>query len=124
VSSIFGGVSYFDSGPERFQMGRRGELVRGPFVSPNTFPVSSAYGTDIELVMLQTGRLTNASAAGLWADVDTIVNRAENFAPGTLVDTFGRSFTNMFMLRFTPGETVDVGRVVSMAYSVFYLRFG
>lgn len=124
MSSTFGGVSYFSSGPERFGMGRRGELTRGPFVNPNAFPVSSAYATDIELVINQTGRLVNATAAGLWADVDAIAARAENFTSGTLVDTFGRSYTNMFMLRFTPAEAVDVGREVSMAYSVFYLRFG
>lgn len=124
ASSVFGGVSYFASGPERFRMGRRGELTRGPFANPNTFPVSQSYGQDLELSFVQTGRLVNATAAGLWADVDAIVARAEAFTPATLVDTFGRSYSEMYMLSFTPEEAVDFGRAVSLAYSVFYLRFG
>ena len=124
ASSTFGGVSYFASGPERFVMGRRGELTRGPLVNPNTFTSSVAYDADIELAFFQTGRLVHATVAGLMGDVDEIALRAETLTPATLVDTSGRSWSDMYMLRFTPGGEIDRGRVVSLAYSVFYLRFG
>jgi len=124
MGSTFGGVSYFDTGPERFQMGRRGELTRGPFVNPNTFPTTEAFDENYELAIFQSGRLVNASLSALWSDVDAIVARAETLTSATLVDATGRSWTEMNMLRFTPEDVIDRGRRVSMAYSVFYLRFG
>ena len=124
MGSTFGGEAYFDSGPQRFQMGRRGELTRGPFVSPNTFPISLAYNQDIELAIFQSGRLVSPDVDSLWDDVDDIVARAEQLSAGTLVDTSGRVWSNMYMLRFTPESVIDRGRQASLAYSVFYLRFG
>lgn len=124
MGSTFGGVAYFDSGPQRFAMGRRGELTRGPFVDPNTFPVSQWFEKDLELAIFQTGRLVAPDAPSLWSLVDAIVARAEQFTPDTLVDTTGRSWSEMYMLRFTPEGPIDFGRAVSQAYSVFYLRFG
>ena len=105
-------------------MGRRGELTRGPFVNPNTLPVSLAFDVDVEVAIFQSGRLVRGDVSSLWDDVDAIVSRAEQLTPDTLVDTSGRSWDEMYMLRFTPEGVIDRGRSVSMPYTVFYLRFG
>lgn len=123
MASTFNGVGLFNSGPHRFVMQTIGRLVIGPLRPPD-FLNNSQTPAPLELRIVQTGRLTAATVAALWTQIDAIRAVAEGSTPGTLVDHHGRSWTNLRLIRFTPTGPIDRGRTVSQPYEAEYLRFG
>jgi hypothetical protein len=119
MASTFAGLSLFDSGPHRFAMERFGrhylEPDRGINTAPTTWDREQA-----EVTIVQRGRLVAGDDAALMALVDAVRAQAELPRTGTLVDHHGRSWASMTMLSFAPGERVDRGRTVSVAYTVLY----
>ncbi|MFG0258393.1 MAG: hypothetical protein ACF8GE_10870 [Phycisphaerales bacterium JB043] len=120
--SSLAGNSYFDSGPHRFTTRTLGSLVVPPLVIDHLQTKHTVLAT-LELVIEQRGRLIGSDWDDLWDQVDTIKSACETRVNGTLVDTSGRSWTNMSIVRFLPEDQADVGRVVSLAYRVDYIRF-
>lgn len=123
MTSTFGGIAYFNSGPHRFVVERLGRLVQGPFETGLDLAFSTDRGPK-ELAMLQTGRLIAPTNAALWTLIDAIQSRCEGTLAGTLVDHHGRAWTGLRMIAFQPEDRIDRGRVYSLAYRVRYLRFG
>lgn len=123
MASTFGGVAYFNSGPHRFVVKKLGRLVQGPFVTALDLPYSTDRGP-AEVAVVQTGRLTAATNAALWAIIDSIQAKAETNQTGTLIDHHGRQWTTMRMIAFRMSDRIDRGRVLSVRYQVDYLRFG
>ncbi len=123
MASTFGGVAYFNSGPHRFVVKRLGRLVQGPFGTALDLPYSTDRGP-AEVAVVQTGRLTAATNAALWAIIDSIQAKAESNTAGTLIDHHGRQWTNLKMIGFRMSDRIDRGRVLSVRYQVDYLRFG
>lgn len=120
--SSFGGAAIFASGPHRFAEGSSGvQLIQNTALFPGV-PGRSALGP-LERTVTVTGRLVASSEAGLWSLRDAIATRL-TFPPtrGTLVDQHGRSWTDMDFVTFTPGPTVERGRVWSVEYSARFVR--
>jgi hypothetical protein len=76
-----------------------------------------------EIIVDQSGRLVAADDAALWALVDAVQSEAEATNNRTLTDHHGRAWTGMRMILFEPGDRIDRGRVVSVAYEVRYLKW-
>jgi len=121
MSSTFTGLDLFGSGPHRFVIKPVGMLFLPPLTA-DPLQITTDVVTQLELAIIQTGRLVAASDAALWALVDTIEQKVEIPLKGSLVDHSGRSWLNMTMLRFVPDDRIDRGRVVSLSYRVDYIR--
>lgn len=120
MSSI-AGQTLFDSGPHRFALKPVGML----FVPPLFFdPIQTTTNvvTQLEVAIVQSGRLTAATAASVWAQVELIRAAAEAQLTGDLIDQHGVVRPGMTLLRFDPASHLDVGRVVSLAYEARYIR--
>lgn len=122
MGSTFGSLALFDSGPHRFVEGSMGRLTLPPLSGANGLPHTQDYG-ERELVIFQSGRLVAPDDAALWAQVDAIRAEAESTNARTLTDHHGRSWAGVELIRFSPGERIDRGRRVSLAYTAVYLRF-
>jgi hypothetical protein len=122
--SSYKGLDLFGSGPHRCFVGRRGYVV-----TPNAFEPGGGMGSGIrdvrELDVWVRGRLVATSEAALWTLREAIANQfATPATAGTFVDTAGRTFENMTMVRYVEDEVRDKGRVWSVAYEVQLRRFG
>ncbi len=122
MASTFAGLSLFNSGPHRFTMQPRGRLVAGPLRAPSYATVSFDLD-ELELGIVQTGRLIAPTPAALWTLIDAIVTQAELPRTGTLVDHSGRNWTNLTLIEFTPTAPIHQGRTISLPYQARYLRF-
>jgi len=58
----------------------------------------------------------------LWDQVEAVRAQAEIPLTGELIDNNGRSWPDMTLLQFRPDDRVDRGRVISLAYTVHYIR--
>lgn len=121
MPSSIDGQTLFDSGPERFVVKPVGSLFVPP-LSINEVQTTTTIFGDLELWIVQTGRLVGDDDDGLWDQIDAIRAQAEAALTGTLALPNGRSFTGMSLLRFKPESAFDRGRVVSVAYRVDYIR--
>jgi len=121
MPSSIDGQTLFGSGPERFVVTPVGSLFVPP-LSINEVQTSTTIFGDLELWIVQTGRLIADDDDGLWDQIDAIRAPAEAALTGTLVLPNGRSFTGMSLLRFKPESAFDRGRTVSVAYRVDYIR--
>ena len=123
--SSFRGKDLFGSGPHRTVIARRGLLVVPFAVEFNSpiIPGARAHG-DLELIVSIRGRLVASSESALWTLREAVAGEAE-FADGdgTLVDTRGRSFEGMWLIRYEEFGAVDRGRNWSMAYEAAFRQF-
>ncbi len=120
MSSI-AGHTLFNSGPHRFIVRPVGMLYVPPlFFDP--IQTTTNVVTQLELTIIQTGRLIGASESDLWSQVNAIKSAAEVQLNGTLTDNNGVTWTDMTLLRFAPADRVDRGRVISLAYEATYIR--
>ena len=120
--SAFRGIDLFGSGPHRSVMLRRG--VQTVFYAdfnvgtPGTGPIG-----DLELAVVVRGRLVAATESALWTLRDAVTaETAFARGSGVLVDTRGRSFADVWFVRYEEFGTVDRGRVWSLAYEATFRR--
>ena len=114
----------FDSGPHRFVVRTLGRLWVPPLRIDPLQDRVLVYSANLELMIVQTGRLVAPTIGALWTQVDLIKSRAEATLTGALVDNDGRSWAGMSLLTFRPEDRVDRGREVSLGYRVDYVRLG
>jgi hypothetical protein len=123
MASSYKGLNLFGSGPHRFSMRRRGQVVIGPYSMADP-SVGSTYHGPLELEIVVIGRLVAASDAALWTLRDAIhAQLLDPPAPGTLVDHTGKSYPEMSFVRFEAGPMTDRGRVWSIAYVARFIDF-
>jgi hypothetical protein len=119
--ATFLGLDLFSSGPHRLRVVLAGRFYLPPLANinnnANTLDITTA-----ELEIEQRGRLVAGSDTALWQLYQAIADVAEAASGGTLALDSGQQWTDMRMLRFLPGETVDRGRLVSMPYTIEYRR--
>jgi len=123
VSSSFKGIDLFGSGPHRFSIGKRGELVVSHFAL-GVFDGGSAPLGLLELDVIVRGRLVAASESALWTRRDAVT--AELIHPptaGTLIDLHGRTWTGMSFISYQEADRVDRGRAWSVAYTAVFRKF-
>lgn len=120
MSSI-AGQTLFNSGPHRFILRPVGALFVPPFFFDPIQTSTDVVG-DVELTIIQTGRLIGEDEGDLWDQVNAIKAAAESELNGTLIDNNGISWSNMTLLRFAPEDRVDRGRVISLRYEARYMR--
>lgn len=122
--SSFNGLDLFGSGPQRFSLGERGQVVFGSLAAvnaaaPDSYPLGSR-----ELDVFVHGRLVAGSESALWALRDAIVAQLPDPpVKATLVDTTGRSYADMTFIRYEELGRRDLGRVWSVAYVATFRRF-
>lgn len=123
MSSSFKGLDLFGSGPHRFSLGKRGQLVVADFALGGFDAGSVPLGL-LELDITVRGRLVAAGEAALWSLRDTITAQLLHPpTPGTLVDPNGRAWSDMSFVSFTEADRTDRGRVRSIAYTALFRRF-
>jgi len=118
----FAGAALFDSGPHRFAVRAAGRVWLPPFAVDEL--QSTIYvGPDIlELAIIQTGRLVADTDAQVWTLFDAIRTRAEAKQKAALVETSGRAWPDMTILRIAPQGPLDRARKVSMPYRIDYIK--
>ena len=121
MPSTIAGQTLFGSGPERFVVKPVGKLFLPP-LALDALQTSTVVIANLEVWVVQTGRLVADDDAGLWSQVDLIEQRARAALTGTLVLPTGRSWTGMTLLRMRPEGQVDHGRRVSLSYRADYIR--
>ncbi len=123
MSSSFKSKNLFGSGPHRFAMGKRGELV------VSNFALGGGDAGSVWLGLLETditvrGRLQAATEAALWTLRDAVL--AELIDPptaGTLIDLNGRTWSSMSFVSYVEGDRTDRGRVRSVTYTAIFRKF-
>ena len=122
--SSFNGLDLFGSGPHRFSLGSRGQVVFGSLAAvnaaaPDSYPVGPR-----ELDVFVHGRLVAASESALWTLRDAVAAQLPDPpTKATLVDSGGRSFADMTFIRYEELGRRDLGRVYSVAYVATFRRF-
>lgn len=119
----YNGVALFGSGPQRAVEETRGNLVVPYIASGIEVAGSRALGL-LEVGVAVRGRLVASSAAGLHGLIDGIASRITDPAGvGTLVDTRGRVYVGMSLVRVEWGERVESGTSVTLGYEARFVRF-
>ena len=118
MTASYKGQAIFSSGPCRFAVGRRGVVLR-PYLAIGV----PAPGSEVVV----RGRLTGTSESQLWSRRDAVVALLDPGVPpspdpGTLDDGAGRTWSDMMFWSYEEGETVDRGRVRSVAYTARFRR--
>lgn len=121
MSSTIAGQTLFGSGPERFVVKPVGKLFLPP-LALDQLQSTTVVVTNLELWIVQTGRLIGTDDDDLWDQIDTITAQAQASLTGTLVIPTGRSWNTMTLLRMKPEGPIDHGREVSMPYRADYIR--
>ena len=122
MPSTFKSQPLFSSGPHRFCLDEQREILV-PFLSQGGLvPGSIPVGID-ELKVLVRGRLVASGEAALWTLRDALVAHIEHPpSPGTLVDRWGRSWSDMSLVRVTENDRTDRGRQWSLSYECEFRR--
>ena len=120
MSVQFDGQSLFDSGPHRLVIGRMGRFVAPPFPQGGGPAFSIDYGVR-ERTLEVVGRLTASSVGVLFQRFNAIRDLAEASTVGT-VSWLGQSWTGMRMIDVQTTGPIDRGRVVSLGYTVRWLK--
>ncbi len=123
MGSTISGQALFDSGPQRFAIKPVGSLFLPP-LTLDDLQHTTVVVEDLELRVVQTGRLIGADDDDLWDQIELIQDRAEAVLTGALVLPSGKILASMSLLRMKPTGPIEHGRTVSMAYEVDYIRFG
>ncbi|MBI1190679.1 MAG: hypothetical protein GC200_08390 [Tepidisphaera sp.] len=122
MSSSFKGLDLFGSGPHRFSVGPRGQLITANFFNGGGDAGSTLQGLIAWQVVVK-GRLVAASEAALNALREAVLAQLEATpTPGDLVDTHGRTWSGMSFVTFQEGDRVDRGRVWSVSYTATFLH--
>jgi len=116
MPSSFRSLNLFGSGPHRFTVGRRGQLL-----VPDLFLSGSGSGSTpqglIELDVLVTGRLVASSEAALRTLESAIAAQlTDPLQVGTLIDLHARSFANMSFIIFEQAAPTERNRQFSLPY--------
>ncbi len=122
--SSYRGLNLFGSGPHRTVVARRGVEVVPVSVASGvaTEPGSIAYG-DREVIVEIRGRLIAATEPALWNLRQAIADEAKfSEGAGTLVDTRGRSWADMWFIMYEEEGVVSRGRVWSLGYTAVFRR--
>jgi len=124
MPSMYNGAALFESGPHRFQVDRQGltELPPGERYSPQTAPspVWVPLGL-VQLTVIVRGRLVAASEAGLWALRDAITSELSSQPVAAMLqDGSGRSWADMWLVRYLETGPVAVGRTWSVGYEAVF----
>lgn len=122
MTSTFAGLALFNSGPHRFVPRAAGRVWLPPFAVDELQSTIYVGPDPVELAIEQTGRLVASSDSALWALYDAIRVRAEARLTGSLVESSGRSWPLMSLVRFRPAGPLDRARTVSLAYEALYLQ--
>ncbi len=118
--SSFKGLDLFGSGPHRFSVGPRGQLITSNFFNGAGNAGSTAQGL-IAWQVIVRGRLVGATQGALQAARDAVVAQLQATpTPGDLVDTRGRTWPAMSLVSFQEGDRTDRGRVFSVAYAAVF----
>ena len=123
MSSTFAGLQLFDSGPHRFMLTHVGRAVAPPRREMNVTNFTENYAVR-ELEIEQHGRLVADKIETLSGIIESIRMHAELGTRGVLVDTQGMTYQDMTLVGFTMREPIAVGRMLSVRYSVRYIRLG
>ena len=124
MSSVKGN-DLFGSGPHRFSVLPRGlwTVPKWRVTGDSTDTGSSPFGS-LELEIVVTGRLVSATESGLWTLRQAVAAEGQFSAgDGTLVDSAGRSFPDMWMAEYSEADRVDRGRAWSIAYTARFIDF-
>lgn len=121
--SSFKSLDLFGSGPHRFTLARQGQALQSEL-----FSIPPAAGTRylglVELQVIVTGRLIAANEAALWSLRDAVTAQLlDPPAPGTLIDSHGRSWPDMSFVGFTVADRTDRRRGASIAYEARFVKF-
>lgn len=123
MSSSFKSLDLFGSGPHRFAMGKRGQLV------VSNFALGGGDATSVYLGLLETditvrGRLQASTEAALWTLRDAVIAQlVDPPSAGTLIDLHGRTWASMSFVSYVEGDRTDRGRVRSIAYTAIFRKF-
>ena len=128
MPSMYNGAALFDSGPHRFEMERQGITELPPrerFAEQSSpSPVWIPLGK-VQLSVVVRGRLAAASEAALWTLRDAISGAITSQpSTGTLQDGLGRSWPNMWLVRYAEKGPVAIGRTWSIAYEAVFREVG
>ncbi|MBL8760365.1 MAG: hypothetical protein JNL50_03600 [Phycisphaerae bacterium] len=121
MASSFKSKNLFGSGPHGFAVGVQGELA--PLnISMGIGDAGSTLLGLLELNVTVEGRLVAASEGALWALRDAVTAElAHPPTAGTLVDSAGRTWTDMTFISYT--ETpVARGRAWSVGYKALFRK--
>jgi len=123
LSSSFKSKNLFGSGPHRFMMSKRGQLVVSSFALGGGDAGSVWLGL-VETDITVRGRLQATTEAALWVLRDAVLEELiDPPAAGTLVDLNERSWSTMSFVSYVEGDRTDRGRVRSVAYTAIFRKF-
>jgi len=122
MPSTFKSLALF-AGPHRFALAKQGHLVVADFAiggfGPNSYPLGL-----VELEVTVTGRLIASSESALWALRDAMAAQLlDPPTPGALIDSHGRSWTDMSFHAYIEGDRTDRARLHSISYEARFRRF-
>lgn len=122
MPASFKSHTLFSSGPHRFCLDEQREILV-PYLAQGILqPGSIPIGID-EFKVLVRGRLVATTESALWTLRDAMVAEIEHPpSPGTLIDRWGRTWTDMSFVRFTEGDRTDRGRAWSLTYECEFRR--
>lgn len=122
MGSEFKGKDLFGSGPHRASVGPEGQqLVPRLELDEPQSGLAALGPLDVRIEV--RGRLVASDLASLNALREAIRTELEaEPTPGTLVDTQGRTWTDMTFARYEEGDRVDRGRTASVAYVAEFVR--
>jgi hypothetical protein len=122
MASTYNGQGIFNSGPHRFQVGASGsQLLSNGRLNP-VAPGFTAIGA-LERTVIVRGRLVASSESALNTLLTAVAGQI-NSPPtrASLVDHHGRTYADMDFVEFTPGDRVDRGRLITMAYEARFVK--
>ncbi|MDI1288489.1 MAG: hypothetical protein PSX37_00880 [bacterium] len=123
MPSSFKSLNLFGSGPHRFALGKRGQLVVSDFALGGSGAGSTPQGL-IELDVVVTGRLVASSESALWTLRDAVAAQlTDPLQTGTLIDLHGRTFTGMSFITFEQTGPTDRNRQFSLPYRAVFRAF-
>jgi len=123
MNSSFKGLDLFGSGPHRFSIGKRGQLVVS-HLALGVYDAASAPLGLLELDVIVRGRLVAPGESALRSLRDAVTAQLLNPpTPGTLVDLHGRSWSAMSFVSCVEADRVDRGAAWSVAYTAGFRAF-
>jgi len=117
MPSSFKSLNLFGSGPHRFMVGKRGQLMVADLFLKGFGSGTTPQGL-IELDVVVTGRLVATSESALRTlESDIAAQLTDPLQVGTVIDLHGRSFANMSFIAFEQTGPTDRNRRFSMPYA-------
>ncbi|CAG0953147.1 hypothetical protein PHYC_00310 [Phycisphaerales bacterium] len=118
--SSFKSLDLFGSGPHRFSLGPRGQLVTIDFFGGGSGGGSTAQGL-IDAIITVRGRLVASTESALLTLRNAVFAQLQATpTPGTLIDNHAHSWTGMSFVRYAESGPTDRGRVWSIAYEATF----